>query len=447
MNHHHPDQPNHFIRPAYPAVVLDCGLRGNDRQHSNRPPRESGDPYQPARRGLLALLASIGGMTAGMVAPTWAQSSAAWAAIEARARGQTVYFNAWGGSEVINRYIQWVAGEVQQRYGVRLEHVKISDAADMVKRVRAEKAAGKTRGSVDLVWINGENFLTMKREGLLFGPFAEGLPGYALVDVQGKPTTRLDFSEPVDGMEAPWGMAQLTFMADSRRTPEPPRSLDAMLAFAKANPGRLTYPRPPNFHGTTLLKQLLLDLNTERSALYRPVTPAAFAQATAPLWRTLDALHPQLWRTGRQFPQNAEAMRQMLADGELLLALTFNPNDAANEIAAKRLPVSIVSYQFESGTIGNTHFVAIPVNASASDGAQLVANFLLSPEAQARKADIAVWGDPTVLALERLSPADLARFAAKPLPGQVSRSAPALPEPHGSWVEPLEREWLKRYGQ
>ena len=102
--------------------------------------------------------------------------------------------------------------------------------------------------------------------------------------------------------------------------------------------------------------------------MYRPVTPAAFALATAPLWRTLDALHPQLWRAGRQFPLNAEAMRQMLADGELLLALTFNPNDAANEIAAKRLPASIVSYQFESGTIGNTHFVAIPFNASASGG-------------------------------------------------------------------------------
>jgi len=431
---------------------LDSRLRGNDGsclraddgQQAIRHPRESGDPCLPTRRGALALLGAMG---AGLAAPAWAQTSAAWSAIEARARGQTVYFNAWGGSEAINRYIQWVGAQVQQRHGVRLEHVKISDAADMVKRVRAEKAAGKTRGSVDLVWINGENFLTMKREGLLFGPFAESLPSYGLVDVQGKPTTRLDFSEPVDGLEAPWGMAQLTFMADSRRTPEPPRSLDALLAFAKANPGRVTYPRPPNFHGTTFLKQLLLDLSTERSALYRPVTPAAFAQATAPLWRTLDALHPRLWRAGRQFPLNAEAMRQMLADGELLLALTFNPNDAANEIAAKRLPAGVVSYQFESGTIGNTHFVAIPVNASASDAAQVVANFLLSPEAQAHKADIAVWGDPTVLALERLSPADRARFATQPLPGQVARSAPALSEPHGSWVEPLEREWLKRYGQ
>jgi putative thiamine transport system substrate-binding protein len=154
-----------------------------------------------------------------------------------------------------------------------------------------------------------------------------------------------------------------------------------------------------------------------------------------------------LWRTGKQFPQNADAIRQMMADGELLLALTFNPNDAANEIAAKRLPESVTSYQFSSGTIGNTHFVAIPVNASAKEGAQVFANFLLSAEAQARKADIAVWGDPTVLAVDKLGTADKARFAAKPLPGQVISPAPTIPEPHGSWVDPLEKEWLKRYGQ
>ena len=52
-------------------------------------------------------------------------------------------------------------------------------------------------------WINGENFLTMKREGLLFGPFAESLPNFALVDVVGKPTTRIDFSEPVEFVGIP----------------------------------------------------------------------------------------------------------------------------------------------------------------------------------------------------------------------------------------------------
>ena len=395
-----------------------------------------------SRRSALVVLA------ASLTTPLWAQTAPAWNELEQKARGQTVYFNAWAGSQNINAYLKWAGTEVQKRYGVTLDHVKITDTAEVVKRVRNEKTAGKlSGGSVDLVWINGENFATMKREGLLFGPFSESLPNFAFVDTKGKPTTRLDFSEPVDGLEAPWGMAQLTFFADSKRVPSPPRSMKALLSFAQANPGRITYPRLPDFHGTTFIKQALLDTNPDRSALYQPVTPEALAKAGAPLWAFLDALHPHLWRSGKQFPQNAAAVRQMMADGELLLALTFNPNEAANEIAASRLPTSVTSYQFDSGTIGNTHFLAIPFNASAKEGAQVLANFLLSPEAQARKADIAQWGDPTVLALDKLSATDRARFTAKPVPGQVAQVVPTLPEPHGSWVGALEQEWLKRYGR
>ena len=394
-----------------------------------------------SRRQLVAMTGAM------LCAPLRAQTAPDWSAILQKARGQTVYFNAWAGSQNINAYLQWAAGEVKQRYGVQLEHVKITDTAEVVKRVRNEKTAGKlTDGSVDLVWINGENFLAMKREKLLFGPFADTLPNFAYVDVLGKPTTRLDFSEPVEGMEAPWGMAQLTFFIDAAKVPNPPRSMAELLAFAKAHPGRVSYPRPPDFHGVTFLKQALLEVNPDRRALYQAVTPEALTQLSAPLWTYLDALHPQLWRAGKQFPQNAAAVRQMMADGELLLAFTFNPNEAANEIAAKRLPASVSSYQFTSGTIGNTHFLAIPFNARAQAGAQVLANFLLSPEAQARKADIAHWGDPTVLDLGKLPAPERARFAAKALPGQVEKTMPTLPEPHGSWVPALEREWIRRYG-
>jgi putative thiamine transport system substrate-binding protein len=408
----------------------------------SRTPRATFASPSLSRRSTLALLA------ASLTTPLWAQTAPAWSAIEKKARGQTVYFNAWAGSQNINAYLQWAASEVQKRYGVKVEHVKITDTAEVVKRIRSEKAAGKvTDGSVDMVWINGENFATMKREALLFGPFAESLPNFAFVDVKGKPTTRLDFSEPVEGLEAPWGMAQLTFFADSKRVPAPPRSMNELLSFAKANPGRVSYPRLPDFHGTTFIKQALLDTNPDRSAIYKPVTPEALAKAGAPLWAFLDALHPHLWRSGKQFPQNASAIRQMMADGELMLALTFNPNEAANEIAASRLPASVKSYQFDSGTIGNTHFLAIPFNAPAKEGAQVLINFLLSPEAQARKADINQWGDPTVLALDKLPAADRARFTGQSAPGQVTQVAPVLPEPHGSWVGALEQEWLKRYGR
>ena len=97
--------------------------------------------YSISRRTALATI--VGAMTS----PLWAQSSAVWSGIESRARGQTVYFNAWAGSERINAYLQWAGAEMQRVFGVKLEHVKISDTAEVVKRVRAEKAAGKTDGT------------------------------------------------------------------------------------------------------------------------------------------------------------------------------------------------------------------------------------------------------------------------------------------------------------
>lgn len=394
------------------------------------------------RRELMLAGAALLSLTAAR-----ASDPATWAAIERAARGQTVYFNAWAGSERVNAYLQWAAAEVASRFGIRLEHVKLGDTAELVKRVRAEKQAGRdTEGSADMVWINGENFLTMKRAGLLFGPFAENLPNFRFVDTTGKPTTRIDFSEPVEGFEAAWGMAQFTFYGDAKKLAQPPASLAELLVFLKRHPGRFTYPKPPNFHGTTFLKQVLFETATDRKPFHAPAGAGAAAQL-APLWATLETLHPLLWRQGRQFPASNAVMRQMLADGELLITLTFNPNEAANEIAAKRLPESVISWQHRGGTIGNTHFLAIPYNARAKEGAQVVIDFLQSPSAQARKADIRHWGDPTVLALDKLPAAERALFATAGVPGVVAQPAPVLPEPHASWVEVIEREWARRHGQ
>lgn len=395
------------------------------------------------RQWLLATAA-----TAGVLPAARAQTSPAWADIEKAARGQTVYFNAWAGSDRINAYIQWAAAELKASHGLTLEHVKISDAADVVKRVRAEKAAGRQagEGTVDLIWINGENFAAMKRDGLLFGPWAEALPNFRYVDTAGKPTTRNDFSVPTDGLESPWGMAQFTLYADSKRLPQPPQSMAELLALARRQPGRISYPRLPDFTGTTFVKQALIEHVADRAVLAQPPVAADFERVTAPLWQFLDALHPHLWRGGRQFPQNPAAIRQMMSDGELLLALTFNPNEPANEIAAKRLAPTVKAWQFAKGTIGNTHFVAIPYNAKAAPAAQVVANFLLSARAQARKADITQWGDPTVLDLGKLPPAERALFPSQPLPGQVATTAPTLPEPHAAWVDPVEKAWIRRYG-
>jgi putative thiamine transport system substrate-binding protein len=374
-----------------------------------------------------------------------ARAQESWGAIEAEARGQTVYFNAWAGSPQVNAYLAWAGEELKTRHGVTLEHVKLADTAEAVRRIRDEVKAG-AKGSADLIWINGENFRVMKQEQLLFGPFAEDLPNFALVDTDGKPTTLIDFAEATEGLESPWGMAQLTFFADGAKLATPPMSMMELLDLAKYEPGRISYPAPPDFHGTTFVKQALAETMPDRGLLPVSIEKDEFTTAAAPLFEFLDTLHPHLWRQGKQFPQSQAQVKQMVADGELLLGLTFNPNEPANLVATGEMPATTIAWQHEVGTIGNTHFLAIPVNAQASAAAQVTANFLLSPEAQARKADLAIWGDPTVLDLDKLTAAERALFKGEDAPGAVKQPARTIPEPHGSWVPLIEAAWLDRYG-
>ncbi len=373
-----------------------------------------------------------------------------WGNALEKAKGQTVYWNAWGGDERINAYIAWVGDRVSEDYGVTLRHVKLSDTADAVSRVLAEKTAGRDdEGSVDLIWINGENFATMKESGLLFGPFTEHLPNYQLVDFAGKPTTLIDFTVPVDGLEAPWGMAKINFIYDSARIDQTPNSIPDFLEWAKAHPGRFTYPAPPDFIGSTFLKQVLIELVEDAGVLQKPVaTDDQFAEVTAPLWSYLDALKPYLWRKGMTYPASGPAQRQMLDDGEVDIAISFYPSEASSAIANGLLPESARVFVLKDGTIGNTHFVAIPYNAANKEAAMVVANFLMSPEAQARKLDIANWGDDTVLDMAKLTPEaralfdNLPRGAATLSPQQLG---PTLLEPHPSWMTRIEAAWQARY--
>lgn len=387
--------------------------------------------------------------------PAWAENPdpADWNAVLAAAKGQTVYFNAWGGSENINAYIAWAGEQLQQRHGVTLVHVKLDDTANAVSKVLAEKTAGRVEGgTVDLIWINGENFASMKRDGLLMSPgWAEGLPSWHFADFEGKPTLRTDFTVPVDGLESPWGMAKLVFFHDTAKldAASVPQSAAELLEWAKAHPGRFSYPLPPDFIGSTFLKQVLSETVADRAVLAKPVDEASFAAVTKPLFDWLDALHPVAWREGKAFPKNYPDMKQLMADGALDIIFAFNPAEASNAIAAGELPDTVRSFTFPGGTLSNTHFVAIPFNANAKAAALVTADFLLSPEAQARKQDPKIWGDPTVLAMAKLT--DTERKAFESLDLGIATLAPdklgpALDEPHPSWMTRVEEEWKRRYG-
>jgi putative spermidine/putrescine transport system substrate-binding protein len=103
------------------------------------------------------------------------------------------------------------------------------------------------------------------------------------------------------------------------------------------------------------------------------------------------------------------------------------------------------TFVFDEGTIANTHFVAIPFNAADKQGAMVLANFLISPEAQFKKADQTVWGDFPVIDPGRLDGQWQSRFDQLPR-GIATLSNEELqrhqlPEPPSEILIRLEKGW------
>jgi putative spermidine/putrescine transport system substrate-binding protein len=395
-------------------------------------------------RRLLAAAAAL--LVFALLPPFPAGAADGWDDVVKRARGQTVDWFMWGGFPATNAYVNgYVAPRVKELYGIILRQVPVKDIADVVGKLLVEKQAGRAAGGdVDLMWINGENFRTCKRFGLLYGPFADRLPHQRLVDGN-KPSVRNDFGEPVEGLESPWGSAQVVMIYDSKRAPDPPRSMAALLEWVRRHPGRFTYPAPPDFTGSVFVRHVFYHAAGDVAAWQGPLDEQRFEAAAAATYRTLKEIAPFLWRAGKTYPETPIRLSQLLADGEVDFAMSYHPAEASKMILDGLYPPTVRTFVFDEGTIANTHFVAVPFNAGDKEGAMVVADFLLSPEAQLKKADPAVWGDFPAIDLARLDPGWQAQFAALPrgvatLPNDVLQGH-QLPEPPSEILIRLEKGW------
>ena len=353
------------------------------------------------------------------------ENSSQWQQTLNAAKGQSVYFYAWGGSKAVNEYLRWATREIAQQYGIRLIHVKVTDPSEPVSRLKAEN--GRT-SAIDLMWVNGENFAYLKQRGFLLGNLWSAIPNAAFLAVDSLPIT-FDFGEPMDGFEVPWGIGQFNLIAESGVFQTPQVSAQSLLDIAKKHPKTVTYPRPPEFHGTTFLKQLLVDLTDTDTRLYQLATEQAQEELLPVLWQYIDQLHPHLWQQGKAFPSSAAEQLLLYQQKILSMAVSFNPNQWLKEKNTQELSESSVRRYFTDGAITNSHNLAIPKSAPSSDAAKVVINFMLSEKAQQEKFT-GVWGDPSVITFLLDKKATM----------------PAHPELHSSWHVIIEDAWQQQYG-
>ncbi|MCA1783329.1 MAG: ABC transporter substrate-binding protein, partial [Intrasporangiaceae bacterium] len=254
-----------------------------------------------------------------------------------------------------------------------------------------------------------------------------------------------DFGTPVDGCESPWHKAQFSLVYDSARVSDPPTTLAGVLDWAERNPGRFTYPAPPDFTGSVFVRQVLYSVSGGYANVSAQFDQAAYDDLTPALWQRLRDLEASLWREGRTYPRDSVALDTLFADGEVDFTMTYGPATLTELVANGTFPPTTAVLPLDEGTVGNASFLAIPATSGQTEGAMVVADIALSPEQQAAKADPGVWGQFTVLSMERLADGDRALFDALPsspvVPAYDVLSANANPELSATWVPEIDEGW------
>lgn len=303
-----------------------------------------------------------------------------WPEIVENSKGTSVNFYYWGGSTAINTYFDnFVAPNLKEKYDITFNTVPVSDIKDIVNKILSEKQNNQNNGSVDILWINGENFKLMKDEHLLYGDLTSVLPNFEKY-IKENP---LDFNEETNGLEVPFGKAQFVFVYNQNKVSQNIKTLDDLTKWIINNPGRFTYPSIPDFTGSAFIRH--------------------FYYGDSDGINTLKEINPYLWREGTTYPNSAGALDTLYSQGEVDFTMSYTPFHEIQKVNSGEFSKASKTLILEDGTLSNTHFLTIPYNAKEKSGALVTINYLISFDAQYEKMKPYVWGDLMVLKDEYLS--------------------------------------------
>lgn len=368
-----------------------------------------------------------------------------WDDILAEARGKTVNLMMWQGDPLINAYMQnYIIPQLKEKHDITLR-ISNGQGNTIVQVLMAELQAGRSESELDLMWINGETFYQLRQIDALFGSFTQKLPNAQYIDFA-NPFIGKDFQQPVEGYECPWGNVQMAIIYNSAKVPNPPMTRAELLDFVKANPGKFTFDN--HFTGLTFLKALLIDIAGGAEELNGSFDETKYTKYSAELWQYIHELKPYLWREGKAFPEAVAPMHQLFASGELWFTMSNNDCEVDNKILEGLFPNTARAYVPDFGSIQNSHYMGIPKLSNNKAAAMVVCNFLISPEAQYKKMDPQIWGDGTILDVNKLSSEWKSKFANLPnrqyAPKRSEIQSKALPELAPEYMIRLAEDFRKK---
>lgn len=361
------------------------------------------------------------------------------------AKGSTVSFYGWGGDGDRNKWLdQTVAPILKEKYDINLKVVGM-DIDNILSKLSGEKQAGLKEGTIDLIWINRENFYSAKENDLLFGPFSEQLPNFKKYIDDEDLEIKYDFGFPVEGYEAPYNKAQMVFINDAAITKETPKDYAEFMNYAKKYKGKVTYPASNDFTGSAFIRTLIYDILGHEQFMDIEPDKEVVKKAIEPALDYLRELNKYLWNQGKTFPSTSGEVNNMFKDGELVMTMDYMPFSAALGIEKGTYNPTVQTFLFEKGTVGNTNYIAISNNSSNKAGAMVVINEILSAEVQASQLE--ELKALSVLSYDKLTNEEIIRFnnidLGEGVLTQDELFKKRLPEMPANIITIIEQIWLE----
>ncbi|MEP4197717.1 MAG: ABC transporter substrate-binding protein [Aliishimia sp.] len=390
--------------------------------------------------------------------------SVSWEDVQARAKEEgAINLYYWGGSDPINIWMDQVVATGLAELGVTLNPVRITGTKDAIDLVLAEKGSGKGlgEGSVDAIWVNGENFATLKRQDALFGAFADKLPNSKNVEWNADDPRSLlnlrDFGVETNASEAPWSGEQYVCAVNTGRVDKSnaPSTFEGLQAYLEANPGKFTYVKPPHYIGNTFVQSTIYAHNPDGTgaepfqATFEDIGAEEFARLIGPGLEYLKNIEPLLLggQSGNaRYPEDNSALDGLFLNGEVDFACKFGLYAVATGLNNGTYPEGAEAFVFPEGNmIKNKNYLAIPSNAPNPASAMVMANFMTSVDAQVSKLKFT--GMPPGVDPWTLSEAEVQALT-EASPGligvtQADLDANTAPDTNATLVDVIEATWLE----
>ena len=333
-----------------------------------------------------------------------------WEGVVSQAKGSTVNFFTCGGCPKYNNWIdKYLTPQLKALYDINLVRKPIvgptSIALQLVEDQIAQKP-GASNVSVDLIWLNLENFARLRNppaggKSNAYGPWAMKIPS----------ASNFDFSSP-SGYEFPYDGAQCVFIYNGNQITSAAdlkliSTIDGLKTWITANKGKFTYAAPAtnaaggtgDYTGSAFIRHVFYTLaapytdflsSSDTTALYNTRAPKFF-QFLRDIEPFLYSAQSDSTFVGRfkNYPTNNTMVDTLFARQSVYLTISYTPSYAADMVAKKAWDAALVNpqaYVLTSGTLANTNFVAIPANSKNKLGAVVAANFLGSPQANYYRA-------------------------------------------------------------